>query len=221
VIVEIVGPAGCGKSSLAAALRAEPPFVADRRIHDLRAPRHLPYAVSRTILSAPLLLRLVLAGRRPSAEELKRLLYLRGWERVLKRQARRTGGVVVVDQGAVYSLATLRAFGPPALREPRFRGWWTEACRRWGEATDLVVRLDAPLETCRARIEGRAKPHPVKGRPAAEVIEYLERYSRAFDEVLDLAQELGGLSVERHDTGRESLEEVAAAVRSHLLPGRS
>ncbi len=215
-LVEVIGLAGSGKSTLARALIGENAQYSLGPHLNVRDARRLPYMVRQAFLSLPTLLGRPATGRWLTRREMAKVLYLSGWHRVLKS----SGDIVIVDQGPVYELATLRANGPLALRDPRHEGWWQQMFGRWARTIDLVIWLDAPMDLLIQRIRSREGPHPVKESATPVMEAYLGRYQAAYEFVMAELSRHHDLKVVRLDTGRHNMAEVRRLVESAIDPGR-
>ena len=159
LIIEIVGVAGSGKSSLATAVvdvhegwQIEGPL-------EMRNVRHLRHAAH----SAPRLGRIMTANlsqqRRLTWKESKYLLYVMEWNRYLSSTPTRERKAVVLDQGPVYVLTRFGTADVPIVGcEPGSR-WWRDNTARWADALDIVVALDAPDSVLCNRVASRNRSH--------------------------------------------------------------
>jgi hypothetical protein len=166
--------------------------------------RHLPGVL-------PLVLRPPKVGRRLGWEEIKLILYLAGWPGHLRRTAR-PEQIVLLDQGPLYKLATLRGFGPAWLHGEAMVGWRRGLYRQWGDMLSLVVDLDAPEAVLAERIHTREKGHVMKGQPAAAVSRYLDTYRGAFEQELAGLAACGPLVRLAFDTSRVAADAIAAEI---------
>jgi thymidylate kinase len=211
-VVELVGPAGAGKTSLSRALRQRSQkFMVGAEI-ELRRPEHLPIFAR----NLPALLPLLIKGERQERaftwNEIKLMVYLRGWSRLLKQQAAQTDGVSLLDHGPLFKLATLHAFGPERLMKQSAEKWWNEMFTRWASTLDMVIWLDAPDAILGQRINERIQKHAVKGKSEAEVINFLARYRGSYEQVLTRLAAHGGPTLYQFDTSRTPIEQVADEV---------
>ena len=212
LIVELVGPAGAGKTTLLQALcRRDKTVLAGpelelRRIgHSWIFVRHIPFL-------APLLLRTWRSSRPFTWEEMKTLVYLKGWPTVLKAKAGKSCRVVLLDQGPVFKLAMLNAFGPASVRDRRCVDWWNSMYAQWASALDMVIHLGAPGELLVERINHRQKWHLVKGKSFEEASEFLARYQSGCEQVLEELTANGSLTLLHLDTGTKTVEQMVDEV---------
>ena len=211
-VVELAGPAGAGKTTVARALVRSLPGAR------LGSPPGRLATVRSVVTTAPVLLasRSVAApGRWWSEPELRSVGYLLAWQ----RQPRVAGEPLLLDHGPVFRLAMLVAGRPQALRHPVFGPWWWRTATAWGRLLDTVVVLDAPTDELIARIEARPREHRVRGADPREAERFLDAYRVAFDRVLRVVSD-EGTPVVRVDTAAPP-EVVADAVRARLLVGTS
>jgi shikimate kinase len=215
---EIVGLAGSGKTTIIRALswrNGNLKIGADLSELQIRNRQHVPTFLRTFPRILPVLLQPSPGSRRPSWEEIKSIVYLEGWVQYI-HQHRGEAEAVLLDQGPVFKLATLHGFGPEMLKSPRWKGWWTRMYRQWAEALGLVIWLDAPEAVLAKRIQNRAKRHEVKGKPEAEICEYLARYRSSFEHVLaqlSRAHVLTGLQFDTSKTPIDAIaDEILAAV---------
>lgn len=217
-IVELVGPAGAGKTTLADLVSADGDEVRlglplggaeRRRAHAVAALRVVPACLRSR-------------GERRwfTADEIRAMGYLDAWQRRAARPAT-AGGTVLLDHGPVFRLAQLDEFGPPATTDPAFRRWWDGSVRRWAGLLDVVVRLDAPDDVLAARIRSRDQQHVVKGAADAAISAFLERYRTAYDRVLGrlvaAAEQCGSpIEVVTVRTDREAASRIADRVGAAL-----
>lgn len=180
-IVELAGPAGAGKTTLAAAVGQVDPELA-MGIPLGPVERRLAHAAA-TLRVLPACLRNPGERRWFTADEIRAMGYLDAWHRHAVRTAGE-GPVVVLDHGPVFRLAQLAEFGPPATDAPAFRRWWEESVRRWARLLDAVVVLDAPDDVLTYRIRSREQQHAVKTAEDSAVRVFLGRYRSAFERVL-------------------------------------
>ena len=147
MIVEVAGLAGSGKTTLSRMLcqQASQTFVPGARLRP-RSGRHLPYVLRQGFWLLPTLLHSLRASPSLTRDEIKKLAYLAGWHRVLKRQGDDANAVIVVDQGAIFKLATLYGFGPEWLRGKRFEKRWGRLFDQWSAVLQMVVFLEAPID---------------------------------------------------------------------------
>lgn len=225
--IELVGPAGAGKTTLVASLaqlgfRCRPPAP-------IPTSAYLRHALSNLVAHVPAMAR----ARTPTGwPELRSAVYLSAWldelslreDEVSLREeelspapplAEGGGEVVVYDHGPLYRIATLGWFGRPPC-QAEWRGQRGErAARLWADALDLVVLLDAPDDVLIERIERRDQDHLVKGRPETEARAFLARYRSAFDEIVARFDPATGPTVLHLDT-RTPPHQLARAVANAL-----
>jgi hypothetical protein len=181
-VVELVGLAGAGKSTLARELVSGTPTV------QVGLPlSRAASARAQAVATAPFVLPyLVHSAGTPwfSREESRALGYLRAWRRALAHPADGPR-YVVFDHGPLFRLALLDAFGPPLTRTAVFRRWWCATLDFWARELDLVVWLDAPDDLLVHRIQTREQRHVVRSAADAEAHRFLTRYRTSYSRVLD------------------------------------
>jgi len=187
IVVELVGPAGVGKSALAERLLARHDVV---RASVWNLPRAL--LLESVVRSVPQLLRLCIVTRSLPREELKQIVRLNALRLFVRR---RVAGarVVVLDEGPVFALSWLRVFGHPRLQNGRAEPWWRATYAVWAVLLDRLVLLDAPEPVLTSRIRGRHKPADVFRQMAdGEIRDLVARYRIAFERVLGGLARAGG-----------------------------
>jgi thymidylate kinase len=216
LIVELVGPAGAGKTTLSRVLVQQSEKIQIGSEIELRKPKYIPVF----ILNALFLLSVILRWHRHSRwftwEEIKALVYLRGWSHVLKSEAGHKGKVVLLDHGPVFKLATLNEFGPQMLKDAGYDQWWSDMFRQWASVVDIVVWLDAPDRVLEKRINIRDQRHLVKGTTASEVAYFLARYRSSFERVLAKIESYKAPILLQFDTSRIPIEQVADEILSAI-----
>ena len=209
-VVELAGPAGAGKTTVARALVRSLPGAR------LGSPPGRLATVRSVVTTAPVLLAsrsLAAPGRWWSEAELRSVGYLLAWQHELRDAV--AGEPLLLDHGPVFRLAMLVAGQPQALRHPVFGPWWWRTATTWGRLLDMVVVLDAPTDDLIARIEARPREHRVRGADPREAERFVDAYRVAFDQVLRVVSH-EGTPVVRVDTAAPP-EVVADAVRARLL----
>ncbi len=211
-LIEIVGPAGAGKSTICKTLAG-----ASQRIHlgnfpDVRNITDSPFFAWNGLRTIPGMLRLPgNSNRRISPREFAWLSILNGWPRLLQKQIDTHHQTVVLDQGPVYLLTELCAFGPDNLRNRPPERSLQALYARWARMLDAIVWLDAPNTVLAQRIRGRKKEHIVKGQSAATVFAFIDQFRAAYARTLSLlAAENSDFRVLVFDTDQQIPDQITA-----------
>ena len=210
-LVELVGVAGAGKTTLLEALRHRDPNLCTHP--KVGTVRRLDLLARHILRFAPRLLDRAHRGRWLSWHELRLMAYLEGWLPSAIQRTRPT----LFDHGPIYILVQLGEFGPPLVSSRDFQAWWRAARSNWARALDLVVWLEAPDTVLLPRIDARDQRHAVKHKPVETAGEFLARYRKGYEELLDEMGDEGHFRLMRFDTSRVPLaamtEEVLSAIR--------
>ena len=187
LLVELVGPAGVGKSALAERLTARSGVV---RASVWNLPRWL--LLESAARSLPLLLRLCYQARAVPARALQQVVRLNALYLFVRRRVGQAR-VVVLDEGPVFALSWLQVFGHPRLRPDRTARWWRRTYAAWAAVLDRLIVLDAAAPVLAARLRHRRKPDDVYRRLTThERLDVMARYHVAFARVLDDVVAAGG-----------------------------
>lgn len=209
LVVEVIGPAGSGKTTLARALCRRPEFAAGI---ELSRARHVPHLIQHTLLLLPVFLLVRGEGGWLTRKEMRSMTYLRAWPGQLARTATERS-VTVLDHGPVFRLARLRAFGPRITRSAPFDRWWERSLSLWAGVLDAVVALDAPDAVLVDRIRSREQKHRMKAECRAQAESFLRHYRTTYQEILE---KLEGPRVFRVDSSKQSPDEMAASTYEQL-----
>jgi thymidylate kinase len=218
--VEVLGIAGAGKSTVARLLGRVPGFEMAEFIHT-RQPSHL-LEVARAV---PRVLPLVLGGLsgrpRISWPEVKLLVYVTRWRRVLGRRARPPGTILLFDQGPLYALVRLTAEGKPFTHRRAFERWRAEMLEGWTRELGVVIWLDAPDDVLWSRINQRSQAHKKKGEDIETGHDFIVRYRRSFEDLLRSMEDLDAPpELLRFDTSTSAAQQIADSVIGRLRPER-
>jgi hypothetical protein len=186
LIVELVGPPGVGKSTLASAL-----FQCNGKVRiDIfpyfRKIKHLPFFFLSLCQLLPTLL--FLFYRRNEAwltrRDIALMTILNGWHRELRQKGVDDRSILVLEEGAVCLLAKLHAFGSATLKGESAKIWWCPVYKQWAETLDFIIKLDTPLPILVKRIRARGMVHEIDGMTDKEALEYLECIQSAQGQVI-------------------------------------
>jgi adenylate kinase family enzyme len=210
LVVEVIGPAGSGKTTLARALCRRPEIAAGI---ELPRARHVPHLIHHTLLLLPVFLLVRGDGGWLSRKEMRSMTYLRAWPRQLTRRPAERA-VTVLDHGPVFRLARLRAFGPRITQSASFDRWWERSLLIWSGLLDAVIALDAPDAVLVDRIRSREQKHRMKAEDRSETERFLKRYRATYQEIIEKLE--GGPRLIRLDSSQQSPDEIAAAACEQL-----
>lgn len=217
-MVEIVGPAGAGKTTLCQALACHTESIRFENFPDVRKATDAPFFILNGLQLIPSLLRLY----RPNSRQLTRrefawMSILNGWSALLRKGSNDGNKVIILDQGPLYLLAEMRLFGPEYLRQKAAERLWQDLYGCWRATLYMVVWLDAANDVLLDRIRTRRQEHIVKTRPAAEVYEFLDRYRTEYEFIFSrLTAKETGLKVLKFDTGRRQPQDIENQFLSEL-----
>jgi thymidylate kinase len=216
VVVELVGPAGAGKTTLAQGVSAVDPTVrAGLSLWGLPRPKLLEAAL-------PLLPTFVLSAIRPSRRlqwgEMAQMIRLGALRRVVRDEARKHR-VILLDEGPVFALSWLDFFF--ARNGDRAVSWRRRAVADWASLLDVVVFIDASDSTLAQRIRTREKDHMVKDSSDEEIYGFAAGFRKAFDRVIAEIARAGHLVVDALRTDRGAKDENAQQLMLALAKRRN
>jgi shikimate kinase len=213
VIVELVGPAGAGKTTLSRLLSQVAENVQIGPDIELRKFDHIPVFIKHIPAWMPIYLHGGGASNRQFTwEELKYITYLKGWPGMLRRQNQSQGRVVLLDHGPIFRLATLLEFGPEKLKSAAFTDWWSRLYRQWAFTIDIIVWLDTSDDILLERINSREQQHAVKGNSSREALLFLMRYRMAYMRTLRRLMDYRQPRLLQFDTSQEPVERIAGEI---------
>ena len=189
LIVELVGAAAAGKSTLIGELQRRDPTI--RWLQRARGGGGAATLARRVVGFAPAWLAAVPRAPGYTWRHARYFLRLATLDAVVRRAAPEPAGVVILEHGPIFTLARLRAFHDGPL-PPSLARYASRLLGRWAKALDLVVVLEAPLEVLAARLDSRPKEHEMRNSTTPELTDFVARWDTAYEAVLAELRAAGG-----------------------------
>jgi shikimate kinase len=213
LVAEIIGPAGAGKSTLSRLL--------DGRDRAMRTgvsvwgmPLHL--LGIHLLLLLPTFVSLSRSCRWLRWDEIKQLVRLNALNQLLDRESSKDYQTILLNEGAVFTLAKLGAFGQGSSPSLWSEKWSQGVFNQWATTLDAIIWLDAPDQVLAQRIRAREKPHRMKESTDQEIYEFLARYRSSYERVVSALRTYHGPKVIRVSTDQESPDQIADKVLAGL-----
>jgi hypothetical protein len=218
LIVELVGPAGAGKTALLRAISARDASVQSGLLIDRL--RFLPLILWHALALAPAAVELFAENPRSWWPGIRQLVRLRTLHSALAREAGSGSRAIILDEGPLFSLTRLSVFQNADLGHGGLTREWRAELARWTEELDVVVWLDAPDQVLSERIRGREKQHMVKDGTDREVTEFLGRYRSAYRNVLDQLHAAGHVRIVEIQTNEHTTDRITEVILVALRRSR-
>lgn len=176
-IIEIVGLAGTGKSTLVKCMRQRNPEI---RVFPLPKTWILWSLMKRSFLWMPLWLQSLQRRNGFTREELISIGCIDAWLTYLQRRTSVGTATAVLDPGSVYWLTKLQGL----TSRSAYQRWWEHKFEQWALGLDVIVWLDAPEELCLQRALAREEGHPAKRMTQQRVLERFRALRASYERII-------------------------------------
>ena len=221
-IVEIVGVAGVGKTTLCQVLSQGNKAIHLSDFPDVRKISNVPFFIRNSIQISPTLFKISQHNsRKLTRREFVWLSILNGWPDVLQKELK-NNQAIILDQGPVYLFAEISEFGPEFLKRQEAEKMWRDLYSRWADTLDMIVWLDAPDADLLKRIRSRDKEHVVKNESVDTTFEFLAGFRKAYEQIIsNLSANHKNLKILRFDTSQKSPQEISGFRQFRFYRNRS
>lgn len=208
-VAEIIGPAGSGKSTLTQVLRHNQTVRAGLSVWRLP----LPLLLRSAFLTLPTLLRLY-AYPRLRWDDLKLVIQHHALLQLLRRERTAGHAALLLDEGNLFAIAKLRAFGRNGATTDGCEPWLQKLLAATAPELDAVIWLDAPDSILARRIREREKNHRMKHKSDAEIENHLSLYRSSFERVVEELRKRNrdGIKIMRFSTDQLPVEQIADSI---------
>lgn len=208
-IVEIIGPAGAGKTTLCQALSRGCEFIHLGNFPDVRKISAAPFFIWNGLQILPALRVLPQRNsRKLTRREFAWLSILNGWPHVLQKELKYKK-TIILDQGPVYLLTELGEFDSESLQDHVIEIAWQGIYERWSTALDMIIWLDATDRCLLDRINARQKEHPIKNESAEAIYKFLSRSRNAYEQIIaNLSAYRPDMKILRFDTSKKTPAQI-------------
>jgi len=217
IIVELVGPAGSGKTTLAEMLSLTTEKVSLQSQPYFRRFQDIPFFIKNTLTMLPLILDFFLlqSENRITSAEIVWMVTLNGWHRRLLRKKKQGYRIILLDQGPIYLLAYF--FGVKSFFFEKIRAikWREQMYQQWSSTIDMVIWLDTDDDILTRRINTRETWHLLKNKAKEESSKFHKEFRTFYSQVFsNLSTNGKGPEIHSIDTGQLSAEETLSLVSS-------
>lgn len=187
MIVELVGTAGVGKSTLyRALLKEKTPWLVGDDVPPVWKISTAYFYISNILKLGPTLVRTTTnGGRLLQRRELAFLAILNGWHEILKKKVEQKNNIILLDQGPISKIAYMMVWAPDSLFKSNIQGWWDKVYENWKRTIDMVILMDAADETVIHRVNTRPQDHHLKGEPKNVFEFWLNRYRDIYGYIIN------------------------------------
>jgi hypothetical protein len=209
-IMEIVGPAGCGKSATLGALHR----IENRTAILFRFSKktNVSLLVRHSVPLSLLMLRLVLIDRCTCKVCIHGRMFLYLMRVLIKERIKESKGPIFVDEGPIFMLARMSLHDCPYYSSARASGFLSEEYAFWSKTLSGVAVLDAPDSVLSDRIRHREKPHVMKEKPEESLIRFSTRWRQALKTTTVRLLQAQALYIIHFDTSELSPDEIASRI---------
>jgi thymidylate kinase len=206
IILEIVGLAGTGKSTILSSLTQRNKEI--QAGYCFKKILYLPCFIN----IIPLLFWTFLCRHRYSRQltwqTIKVMVFLSTLHYVAKRQSSNNHAIIMLDQGPVYMLTWLHMFVLENVKNQRLKRWWENYLNKWASTLDIIIRLEAPDKILIERVYDRNKWHMIKEKTEQDVHDFLARYRRSYEHIISRLTLNGGPRMFSFNTNHDSINHV-------------
>jgi len=208
-LVELLGPAGAGKSTVFQSLLARDQAILERPT--VRKRRYAAIVAVNILRAFATLIRNGVIKPQGGTEQVRMMMYLQALPRILPGLGSAGNTAIVFDQGPLFLLTR------PSLTDERLATWWNGMFDMWTPLLDVVVFLDAPDELLRERINTRQTWHALKGADGRSALDVLRASRQVYERTIEaVAARPAGPAILRFDTSTRSADEIADAIISAI-----
>ena len=218
-IIELVGPAGAGKSTLYTSLGKDFPWIHCTYSPHVWRLTSAPFYLTNLASILPIYLRKHKKGENTiNRRQLACLAILNGWHKILRNMADNSHEVILLDQGPVFLMAFLDMNGPRSLYESQFQNWWNKIYENWIHNLDMIVFLDTTNDKLIKRIRNRPTDL-LSGMSDEEGEAFLSKYRGVYEQIItNFSSYDSRTSIVRIDSGELTPEEIVIKVVSEIRP---
>ena len=205
-IIELVGIAGAGKSTLRQALRQH-----NEKIQIASTPNKIAYVptfLKIAFIWFPHYLRKYRDTRWFNSQEIRLICYLETFLSHIRSQNMKNDGISILDPGSVCWLAALQEFGPALMKYPIFQQWWVRKQDEWFSALDVIIWLEVPRDLSLQRIQTREQYHIRKFQSPEIALDSLERMHLWYEKLVFAANQHKNIKIFHYDTSNISTEKI-------------
>jgi thymidylate kinase len=220
MVVEIVGVAGAGKTSLFRELqRRNYPTLLCGYHPEVWKISSYPFYLKNIFQLLPTFTRVYANSNRfLKRREIAFMCVLYGWADYLDKLIKHTHKTFIVDQGAISLMAYLKIWGTKGLYKNNMYEWWETIYRKWSKGIDLVILIDASDDVLISRINHRPQDHFLKGESNQLSQYWTEKYRALYEEILNhLASLDDNFHIIRINSDNSTVDEIASIIIPELL----
>jgi thymidylate kinase len=219
MIVELVGVAGAGKSTLFNELHQKRVTgLVNATVPPVWKLSMIPFFTKNIITLSPILFYLFFHDRKfLKRHQIAFMVLLSNWHKLLVKQITANNKIILLDQGPISMITDLLVWGPSSISSPFMEKWWEDVYKKWKNNLNMVFLLDASDETIIWRIRNRKKLHHLKTTTDEVSMEWINQYRRISEYIIAKLNSPDALiEVVRINSGENSIDEIVKIFQQKL-----